>query len=238
VQPTRRAQGSRRALDRRIALIIWAIAALVVFGALARSPEPDPLIAVRDPQAARDAIALMHAGEHATYVAEYAFTRADAASRRFTATQYEARAPSGVLIRDGATLTIDWKGQGFDCVLADGKTGCLSRAVATGLPESEVLHVAVDDGFYDVTSAADATIAGEAARCFVIRAHQLNKQLPNDFGAETDACFDAQGVPLRTRRYTDQLDAREAVHVDHRFEAATLRPLLAGFDQTVPHIAQ
>ncbi len=209
-----------------------------MLGALALASAPDPLVAMRDPQAARDAIALMQAGEHATYVAEYAFTRADAAGHRFTATQFEARAAGGVLIRAGTTLTIDWKSRGFDCVLAGGKTGCLARAVATGLPESEVLRVAVGAGFYDVTRGADTTIAGEAARCFVIRAHRLDKQLPNDFGTETDACFDAQGVPLRTRRYTDQLNAREAVHVDHRFDAATLRPLLAGFDQTVPHIAQ
>ena len=238
MQPARRAKGLRRPLDRRIAPVVWAIAALAVLGALALSPEPDPLVAVRDPQAAREVIALMQAGEHATYVAEYAFTRADAAGHRFTATQYEARAASGVLTRDGTTLSIDWKGQGFDCVVADSKAGCLARAVANGLPESEVLRVAVNAGIYDVTRGADSTIAGEVARCFVIRAHQLNKQLPNDFGAETDACFDAQGVPLRTRRYTDQLNEREAVRVDRRVDATTLRPLLAGFDRTAPHIGR
>ena len=49
--------------------------------------------AVRDPQAANDVIALMQAGEHATYVAEYHFTRGDVRGQRFSATQYEARAP-------------------------------------------------------------------------------------------------------------------------------------------------
>ena len=100
-----------------------------------------------------------------------------------------------------------------------------------------MLRVAVANGIYDVTRAANTTIAGEPARCFVIRAHRLDKQLPNDFGAETDVCFDAGGIPLRMQRYTDQLNELEAVRVE-QFADSTLRPLLDGFDQTAPPISR
>jgi len=214
------------------------VLALAIFVAIVSAPAPDPLVSAGDPQAARDLVALMRAGEHATYVAQYTFTRIDLSHDHFTATQYEARAPEGELLRDGPNLTIDWKGKGLDCALVNGSASCAARAVASGLPESEVLRVAVDAGIYNVTRAPDATIAGEAARCFVVRAAVPNRQLPNDFGTETDTCYDASGVPLRAQRYTDQLNELEAVRVVHRFDAAALQPLLAGFDRTAPPITQ
>ena len=217
--------------------IVWAVTAVAVLGALALATVTDPLAAVRDPVAARDAIALMQAGEHATYVAEYAYTRADLHGRKYTSTEYDVRGPKGTLTRNGTSLAIDWNGQGSDCTMASAKPSCLARPVASGLPESEVLRVAVDAGIYDVTRAPDTTIAGEPARCFVIRAHRLDKQLPNDFGSESDMCFDARGVPLRFRRYTDELNGLEALGVGP-FDRAALAPVIAGFDRTAPQVGR
>ena len=227
----------RRPIDRVVATAVAAVASGGIVGALALAHAATPLIARRDPAAARDVITLMRASEHATYVDEVSFTRVDPDGRRVSAQEFAARAPGTLVTRSGSNLNIVLHGTATDCALVADRPSCMQKSAPSGLPESEVLRVAVDAGIYDVMRAPSAVIAGERARCFAIRAHVLNKQLPNDFGAESDLCFASDGVPLRNRRYSDRLDDWETTRVSRTFDATTLAPVLVGFDRTAPRVA-
>ena len=196
---------------------------------------PSPLTARRDPADRRGADCVDEApASTQTYVAQYTFTRVDAeqSTQLVDAAEFAAHAPrAGRHTHRCRTCSIVWKGRATDCAHRRRQAGVLRqggadrpariRSVAGGGP---------DAGIYDVTPAPAATIAGELRRCFVVRAHVLNKQLPNDFGAESDLCYASDGVPLRDRLYSDRLDELEATQrAPASFDDASLAPVLAGF---------
>jgi len=178
------------------------------------------------------AIALTRAGEHATYVGRYVETLVRADGGRLPSTTYVARRKQVLATRSGTSLHVYLPDRSYACELAGTTPSCFDQPPA-GLPESEVLRVAVASGAYDVARAEGAQIAGEEAECFTMKAHGVNKRLPQ-FGAETDVCLASDGVPLRKRVYSDRLDALEAQHVDRRFDDGTLAPVLGGFEQAAP----
>src|SRR5260221_338975 len=102
------------------AAIVAGLAGLAMLPFVSNGP-------ARDPQAAFGLVALLRAGEHATYVAEYQFTRVRPDGQRFTATTLEAHGPNASINRSGEALTIETATKRYECQLVDAKAGCFER---------------------------------------------------------------------------------------------------------------
>ena len=220
-----------RAVDRIAAAAVAGGLSVSLAVAVLVTPSPDPRVEDAH-RAARELVALTRGGEHATYVGRYVETLVRADGGRLPSTTYVARRKQVLATRSGTSLHVYLPDRSYACELAGTTPSCFDQPPA-GLPESEVLRVAVASGAYDVARAEGAQIAGEEAECFTMKAHGVNKRLPQ-FGAETDVCLASDGVPLRKRVYSDRLDALEAQHVDRRFDDGTLAPVLGGFEQAAP----
>ena len=219
-----------RRLDRSIAAIAALVAGIVLAASAARAGAPVPALAANDPRAAAELVALMARGEHVSYVAEYAFTRHEPSGATLPATTYYAQGPRSSLTRSAGTLTIDTASTSYNCQLVGAQASCFTSPAQHALPDSQVLAVAIKAAPYDVVQTHGASIAGEHAECFTVRAHDLRRQLP-DFGRELDLCLAADGVPLRRRVVSQVTDESVAAQVVRRFDDAALRPVLAGFEQ-------
>jgi hypothetical protein len=82
---------------------------------------------------------------------------------------------------------------------------------------------------YTVARLADATIAGEHAQCYELRA--VHNVLPS-LGNTSDLCFARDGVPLRSQvRTGDRTDTRVARTVYRKINNAMLDDLLQELDR-------
>jgi hypothetical protein len=226
---------TRRAVDRRVASAVFAVAA-GIFGALAAIVSPPVVPAARhDPRAAAELVAFMRVGERATYVVRYRYTRERADGARLPATTYEARTPTAFVTRDDTSLHVDGASGAYDCELVDRQPQCYRKPARPELPGSEVVRVAIDAGPYDVLRTAGARIAAERARCYSLRARHVRRQLPG-LGRETRMCFATDGVPLRVRVQRLVVDTHEAESVTRTADGAALRPVFAGFERVLPGV--
>ncbi len=196
---------------------------------------PPPLAARRDPKAAADLVALMQRGERATFVADYVFTRTKGAGSTLSSDYSEARNQRFHLTRSESSLDIDTADRHYDCELVDEQPSCSASQLIKTVPASEVLRIAVALGAYDVVSAGSRDVNGEPTRCFQVRAHEANHALPG-LGFETDTCYTPDGIRADTRVRSDVVERWVARRILRTFDAATIAPVLSGFDQTAPAI--
>jgi hypothetical protein len=229
-------RAQRRRIDRAVATGAVLVLGVCLLGFVAFTTTPVPDAWRHDPQAARELLALMRAGEHASYVAEYTFTRTLADGRELTSTTFEGHGPSGSLVRSGDSLTIDARGASYDCELVGDTPSCLKKAPTSALAPSEVMRVVIDAGDYDVTRRPGETIAGEHASCFAVTARTRARQLP-ELGPRTEMCLARDGVPLRNTRVEGTAqDERVARSVVRRWNRQAWAPALAGFETANPPV--
>ena len=207
------------------ALVLTAGALLITTGVSRVAP---PALALNDPAAANRLIALMQRGEHATYIADYAISEANG---RFQSTETVAQTTGTYLERAGSSLQIQHNGVAYDCESAGVNGGCARvGAVQKSLPDSEVILVANLIGAYGVFRAGSRTIAGEKAECFRLAAISSAHEL-SGIGNEEDACYAADGIPLRTRLVkATGIDERVAQRVLRTWDRRAISSLLAGFE--------
>ena len=194
-----------------------------------------PLAARRDPKAAADLVALMQRGERATFVAQYLFTRSNGPGAVFSSDYSEARNQRFHVMRSGSSLDIDSANRHYDCELVDEKPSCSTSPLVKTVAASEVLRIAVALGAYDVVSTGDRDVNGEPTRCFQVRTRDENHALPG-LGFETDTCYTPDGIRADTRVRSDVVERWVARRILRTFDAATIAPVLSGFDRTAPPI--
>lgn len=220
----------RLALDRRVAALLFSIAAVVLLvtvsvAAAPSLPRPEP-----DAAAARDLVALMRAGEGGRWLATYDFTRTLADGRSLAEVMREGRTPELHVLMAGTSMTIESPKGAFDCTLIEVRTGCTGSDSSQVLPESEVLRVAVNAGAYGVSRLPGRTIAGEHAHCF--RVLPTGTSVLPDIGNETVVCLADDGVALEERvaRTTGNTDERVATVVQRDVSTEQVQALARSFD--------
>jgi hypothetical protein len=201
-RPTAARRLAAAAIDRRVAIGGFSLSAigLLCTVAFAHAPRPDirvtaPAARAGDPDAARDLVALVRAGERGRWIVRYDFTRRIADGRVLRQRGAEGRSGGWHVAITGTAMTIDHGDESSSCDLVGAEYGCRKEPRRGALPESRVVQVVVDTGAYTVVRQPDTTIAGTRARCFRMRATGQGS-LP-DFGAQTDRCLSAVGIPLR-----------------------------------------
>jgi hypothetical protein len=201
-RPTAARRLAAAAIDRRVAIGGLSLAAvgLLCTVAFARAPRPDipvaaPAAPAGDPAAARDLVALMRVGERGRWIVHYDFTRRITDGRVLRQRGEEGRSGGWHVVVTGTAMIIEHGRESSSCDLVGAEYGCRQGPRRRTLPESTVVQVVVDTGSYTVVRRPDTTIAGMRARCFRMRATGQGS-LP-DFGAQTDRCLSAAGIPLR-----------------------------------------
>jgi hypothetical protein len=201
-RPTAARRLAAAAIDRRVAIGGFSLAAigLLCTVAFARAPRPDVRVAVPagpagDRAAARDLVALMRAGERGRWIVRDDFTRRIADGRVLRQPGAEGRSGGWHVVITGTAMTVEHGEESSSCDLVGAEYGCRQDASGRSLPESTVVQVVVDTGSYTVVRRPDTTIAGVRARCFRMRGTGQGS-LP-DFGAQTDRCLSDDGIPLR-----------------------------------------
>jgi hypothetical protein len=226
---------TRRRVDRSAAATVFGVAAAAMLVATMVGDIAPPLAARRDPRAAAELVALMQRGERSTFVADYVFTRSTGPGPAFSSDYSEARNDRFHVTRSGSSLDIDTATRHYDCELVEEQPSCSAQPLEKTVAASEVLRIAVALGAYDVTSTGDRNVSGEQARCFQVRAHDADHALPG-LGFETDTCYTADGVRADTRVRSEVVEQWVARRIVRSFNAATIAPILSGFDQTAPPI--
>jgi hypothetical protein len=217
--------------DRRLASVAVLVAALVIAVRVATTTAPESLLARNDPAAARQLIALMKRGDGVDRVVDYTFTRTrpgEKQSLSFAST--DARWKSAQLTRGSGGLTLKLPAATYVCQTVEVKPSCEKQPADHSLPPSEVTAVALALHLYDVVWAGDASIAGETARCFRLRARSNQHEVPG-LGRESLLCLGKDGVPLRTRVQGLTTDEYRADRVSRHVDERAMESLLAGFDQ-------
>ena len=219
-----------QASDRRLAAGLFSLAAIGVLLTAGLASSPALPIPAPDPGAARELVALMHAGEGKSWLITYDFTRTLANGRRLRQTMQEGRSPKLHVLTAGSAMTIETPTHTYSCTLVAAGSACHEETTGRTLPESDVLRVAIAAGAYGVTRQAGATIAGARARCFRVLATGRGG-LP-DVGVETDVCLAPDGITLRDRvaRATGDVDERTARVVRRDVSTADVEELARGFD--------
>jgi len=223
------------AIDRRVAVVAVVVGAIALSCTAAAVRSPAPVAAARrDPAAARELVARMRAGERASWLATYDFTRTLADGRVLRQTMREGRKNSLHVLMSGSAMTVERGNRTFECNLVTGQSSCHATPGGRSLPASEVLRVAVAVGAYDVTVLPSETIADEDARCFRVRATGSGQL--TDLGTETDLCLFDDGVPARQRveRSTGAIDQRDAHTVKRGVSTAAIDALERSFAPGAP----
>jgi hypothetical protein len=226
-----------RRIDRAAAAGVFAAAAVALLVATALGDIAPPLAARRDPRAAADLVALMRRGERATFVADYVFTRTRGSGQPFASDYSEARNDRFHITRSGFSLAIEAATRQYDCELVDEKPSCSAAPRVKTVAGSEVLQIAAALGAYDVVSTGNRYIAGEQTRCFRVRAHDADHVLPG-LGLQTDTCYTPDGIRAETRVRSDVVEQWIARRILRVFNAATIAPVLSGFDRTAPPLTK
>jgi hypothetical protein len=220
----------RYALDRRIATLAVALAAvglLVTVGVAAAPPVPRP---EPDADAARELVALLRAGEQGSWMVTYDFERRLAGGRTLAVPMREARNEELHVLTAGTSMKFETPNRAYDCTLVDARAACHEVDRTRELPESEVLRVAVNTGVYGVSQLPNRTVAGEPARCFLILPTGPGT-LP-DIGTETAVCLSNDGIALdeRVARATGTTDQRVATAVVRDVTDEQIRSVVRSFD--------
>jgi hypothetical protein len=226
---------STRRRDRAVAATAAAVGIVALFVGAAVASAPVPELARNDPQARAQLLARMRAGEHATYVADYAVTR----SNGFSADELLAQNQRFNVRRAGTSLIVDTATKSYDCELGSTTPSCQVTPRAQPLTLSRILSALTAVGVYDVVPTGSVNIAGETGACFRISARSPQHVLP-DFGLQTDECLTRDGISLRlrTRSESNLVEEWVAQRVTRTFNATTVAPLLAGFDRTAPPVGR
>jgi hypothetical protein len=203
--------------------------ALVCTVGIARSPGPAPVVNRPDPAAARELVALMRAGEGASWLATYDFTRTLANGSELRQVMREGRTPSLHVLYSGSAMTVERGNQTYVCNLVDDHSSCDATPGGRALPASEVLRVAVSVGAYAVHRLPGRVIAGQPAHCFRVFATGA-ATLP-DLGSDTDTCLFTDGVPASQRivRTTGAVDERVARSVRRGVRTSAIEALKRSF---------
>ncbi len=199
----------------------------------------EPVLARRDPAAALELFKLLRAGERSDYIVDFTFTRVRSSDgQRLTSSTTGARYGRALLTRGGGSLTVELPTLVYDCQRVERRSSCTKRPQSGSISPSEAVGVEILLGAYDAVRLGDATLAGERARCFRIRARSPRDEVPG-LGRETVLCLAADGVPLRTRVVRAlSTDEREATRVRRNIDDAALAALLAGFDTAAPKLSR
>jgi hypothetical protein len=219
------------AIDRRIAIVavlLGAIALICTVG-IVRSPAPGPVIDRPDPSAARELVALMRAGERASWLATYDFTRTLPNGSRLRQVMREGRTQSLHVLSSGSAMTVERGNHTYVCNLVEDRSSCDATPGGRALPASEVLRVAVSAGAYAVSRRPTRVIASDPSRCFRVFAVGSGRLL--DLGTETDMCLFADGVPSSQRivRTTGAVDERVAQSVKRGVSTGAIEALERSF---------
>lgn len=229
--------GGRRRVDRLVAAGAFGAALAGIVPAVALSDA-----AARgavDPQVALALVRALEAGETRDFVIEYAYERTRAGvPGSFTAAVHEARRREAHLTRSGEVLTVDLPGERVTCDRRGEIPTCRAVPARATLPPSHVVAAALASGTYTAMRAGNETIAGERADCYdVVAALDVGAgavAFPG-LGVATRLCLASDGLILSFR--TERIDATErqsARRVARGADAATLRPLLAGYEKVAP----
>jgi hypothetical protein len=223
-----------RRRDRAIAATAVAVGAAALFVGAGLAHGPVPALALNDPQATAQLLSRLRAGEHTMYVADYTLTRTNATGH-FTEDELQARSKHFTLRRGGTSLLIDSATQTFDCELSASTPSCQATPKAVSLTPAQIVAGLTAGGVYDVVTTGSVHIAGESAACYRISATSPLHVIP-DLGLQTDECLTPDGIRLRQRTETQPrlVDEWVARKVTRAYNATTVAPLLAGFDQTAP----
>ena len=198
----------------------------------ATSEAPLPKAARRDPAAALHLVQRLRDGERADRLIQYDFTRANAHGA-VQSVVTEGRQGGLSLAIAGDTLTLRSTDRVLVCQRVTDTASCFRQPVDVSLPTSEVIAVAVALGAYDVATGRAATIAGERAECFDLRANK-GHALPG-LGDQTEVCLSADGLLLSTDVRTGAArESRTAQVVQRRISDAELDELLARFKAPNP----
>jgi hypothetical protein len=222
----------RLALDRRVAALLFSLAAAVLLVTVAVAAAPSLPRPQPDAGAARDLVALMRAGEEQSWIATYDFTRTLADGRALGEIMREARNDDLHVLIAGSSMTIESPKRSYDCTLVEVRVGCRESDSTQVLPESEVLRVAVNAHAYGVSRLPDRAIAGERARCF--RILPTGAGVLPDIGTETVVCLSDDGIALDERvvRTSGNTDRRVATAVERDVSTDQIRALARSFDPT------
>jgi hypothetical protein len=196
---------------------------------IARAPAPKVAAETRDPQAARELVALTRSGEHGSWLGRYEFTRTLANGRVLHQPMSEARHRSMHVLVSGSAMTVERGGRVYDCNLVNDRASCHLSTPGAVVPASQVLQIAVAAGAYDVSREPSVTIAGVPARCF--RVLGTGRGLLPDIGTQTDTCLSTGGVPLsqRVTHPSGDIDERVARSVTPHVDTRTVEELERSF---------
>jgi hypothetical protein len=221
----------RVAIDRRVAFVAVALGAIVLACTVgvARAPAPAPVVNRPDPAAARELVALMRAGEGASWLVTYDFTRTLPSGSTLRQVMREGRTPALHVLYSGTAMTVDRGSQTYVCNLVDDRSSCDATPGGRALPASEVLRVAVSVGAYAVRRLPERLISGQPSGCFRVFATG-SATLP-DLGTDTDMCLFADGVPSSQRisRTTGVVDERVARSVKRGVPTSAIEALERSF---------
>lgn len=203
---------------------------VVLVGTASVAQVPPAATHRRDPQAARDLVALLRAGERGRWLVTSEFTRRLKGGRVLMQSMQEGRSRELHVLVAGTSMTLERNGRAHDCQMVATRTECTESATGSFLPSSEVVRVAVAAGAYEVSRAGPETIAGERAACFRL-VTSGSRYLP-DLGAESGVCLAPDGISLRQRvvRSSGDIDDRVARVVNRRADTRAVESLARDFD--------
>jgi hypothetical protein len=228
----------RLAPDRRVAALLFSLAAIGLIATVAVAAAPPLPRPAPDAAAARDLVALLRRGEGGRWLVTYDFTRTLADGRQLREVMREARRDDLHVLTAGTSMTVETATGSYDCTLVEVRAGCRPSGGPAGLPESEVLRVAVNADAYGVSRLPGRTIAGEDARCF--RVLPTGPGVLPDIGTETVTCLSRDGIALDERivRTTGNTDERVATALERGVTRERIRALARSFDQDAADIAR
>jgi hypothetical protein len=217
----------RAPLDRRvavIALVTAAVASLLAIVTMRGSSPGD------HDRARQDLLTFARRSERSSWLVDFDFTRTLANGQHLTQRVTEANRPPIHIASSASSVTVDFGDRVASCTTTGtGAPQCIEQKEGATLASWEVYREVIRLGAYGVERRADRTIAHEQAHCFTLVAR--GSAWPQ-LGAQTEQCYASDGIPLRSEvRRGGAVDAREAVRVNRRATAATLRELLARLER-------
>jgi hypothetical protein len=225
------APGGRRVVDRRAALTVLLLAAVVTAVTLGATRFLGQSHDIRPSAAARaELLRLATAQQHATWLVHYEFDRVLRSGQRLSQASTEANRPPVHVTAAGGSVTVDFGTRTATCTATGARARCSEEPSDPSLQPAEVYRVVTALGAYSVAKLPDRTIAGDLASCFRLQA--TGAMTVPSVGPLTDLCYSADGVPLfSARRTATATDTRVAVTVDRKVTNAALDALLHQLDQ-------
>ena len=216
--------------DRRAGAALFVVAALAFGITAAVSDNVYPPVR-HDEAAYTELLALLDANEAGAWIVDYDVERTIMDGEDAAAVATEARAENIHIVTSGGSAEATIGATHYICtVTAEEGTLCTSSPATDNLSASAVIQAAVGSDAYVVTRLPSREIAGEAAQCY--RLFGSGGYLPA-LGVETEYCFAADGVELRTKTTTvNDERIRVATRVQRDPATSDLEQLLAELDVT------